>query len=94
MKNTNRRTTTTFDLRPVDFQSGKRLALPNDQKINCECCGRKIAKGVNLASGEKVGTECGVVSDHLRTRDEITKRGAEIMRISQKQADFFGVTII
>ena len=84
--------TATFDLRPIDFQSNKRLALPNSEKIRCECCGRKIAKGVVLNTGEKIGTECAKVGRLLQ--DHGTKRSTLYsMQISEKQVEFFGFTV-
>lgn len=90
--NSNKRPTTKFDLRPVDFDSGKRLALPNNEKIACDCCGKKMAIGYNTVDGHKIGTECANIANYLRYRDEITANN--MMGISKKQAEFFGVTII
>ena len=31
-----------FDIRPVDFQTGKRVPVSTEEMKECECCGRKI----------------------------------------------------
>lgn len=88
--NRNRRPTTKFDLRPVDFDSGKRMALPNSEKINCDCCGKKIAMGYNTLDGHKIGSECANMADYLRYSDQIS--ASNIYGISKKQAEFYGVS--
>jgi hypothetical protein len=46
------------DIRPFDFDSGKRLAIPADQQETCQCCGKKIVKVNHLNIGGIVGDEC------------------------------------
>jgi len=82
-----------FDLRKIDYQSGKRLTATSEEKIACECCGRKIAKGIVLNTGEKVGTECAEVGQLLRNHG--AKRSTlRFLQISERQAGFFGFTVV
>jgi hypothetical protein len=81
-----------FDLRKVDYDTGKRLPLSSSERIKCECCGRKIVKGWILNTGEKVGSQCACVGEQLRYR-KITKKLLSFMGYSEKQARFFGFTI-
>lgn len=92
----NRWPTTKFDLREVDFDSGKRLPLPNDMKINCDCCGRKIAKGFNTNDGMKIGTECANTHDFLRQYRQkgITQKAMAFYQVSMKQVNFFGIEVV
>ena len=47
-----------LDLRPVDFASGKRLAISTEEMAECECCGRRIVRVDVLRNGLRVGSEC------------------------------------
>lgn len=51
------------DLRPVDFITGKRLAIPRDQQIPCDCCGKLCMKLAVLTTGHEIGSECASVVD-------------------------------
>lgn len=53
------------DLRPYDFDSGKRLAIPPEKCEKCECCGKKIAKVHELENGNRVGQECAEDLYHI-----------------------------
>jgi len=46
------------DIRPIDFDSGKRLAITGDAMETCGCCGRKIMRVAVLSNGDRIGTEC------------------------------------
>jgi hypothetical protein len=83
-----------FDLRPVDFATGKRIAATRAEQIQCECCGKWICKGWVMDTGQRIGTECATSGDILRQRTTINQKGMYVMRISKKQAEFFGVAVI
>ena len=52
-----------YDIRPRDFDSGKRLAATPEMMRDCQCCGRKIVHVYVLENGTEVGSECqGVIS--------------------------------
>lgn len=53
--------TTKFDLRAIDFHSGKRVSPPRSEWKTCNCCGRKMVKGFNMTSGDMVGEDCAEV---------------------------------
>lgn len=48
------------DFRPIDFQSGHRLALASGEMRECQCCGKKISKGSWTNTGHLLGSECAM----------------------------------
>lgn len=47
-----------FDLRAVDFLSGKKVSPPKSEWRKCACCGLPIVKGWVMSNGESVGEDC------------------------------------
>ena len=73
-----------YDIRPVDFDSGKRLAVPADQMETCQCCGKRIVKVCELSNGDKIGSECAVMVDIFRFQ-AVTAEAVEFVRGSARQ---------
>lgn len=47
-----------FDLRSVDFASGKRVSPPKSEWRTCACCGLPLVKGWEMSNGDSVGEDC------------------------------------
>ena len=92
--NSNKVTTKKFDLRPINYDTGKRMALPTSEKATCACCGRKIAMGWMNVDGETIGSECAVISDQMRYQNTITERMLIGWGWSRKQMAFYGIEVI
>jgi hypothetical protein len=71
-----------YDIRPVDFDSGKRLAIPREQMEECQCCGKKIVIINELSNGHHLGSECAAIIPH--NRGEL-----KIFGLSKKQLSYF-----
>jgi CRISPR/Cas system-associated protein Cas10 (large subunit of type III CRISPR-Cas system) len=56
----------TFDLRSVDFGTGKKVSPPRDFWNTCDCCGKKIVKGVVMSNSDIIGEDCYVVVQHVQ----------------------------
>lgn len=76
-----------YDIRPRDFQSGKRLAVVPEMMHECGCCGRKIVHVYVLENGVEVGSECqGVISIPVyRIGRKLNTKQAEFFRINEIQ---------
>lgn len=80
-----------YDIRPIDFLTGKRQAVAKEDMKVCACCGRSIVKIVELINGDTVGTEC--INDIVllnsfpwsKTSKEILK---DKFRLTNKQIDY------
>jgi len=50
----------TFDVRPIDWHTGKRLAVPEAEMLTCDRCGRSHAKGyvVRNPDGREMTVGC------------------------------------
>lgn len=70
------------DIRPVDFETGKHLAIARDQMETCQCCGRKIVKIVHLTNGNRIGTGCAF---HIE-RPDLAKAFKD--ELSKKQTQY------
>ena len=79
------------DFRPLDFQSGKRLALVSGEMKQCQCCGKKMSKGHWLNTGHLVGSDCAmsleILSTNPKTRTD--PKEAAFFRVTPKQTAFF-----
>lgn len=49
-----------FDIRPIDFSTGKRLDIPRDEWFDCNECGAKHARVYELSDGRTVGRNCAL----------------------------------
>lgn len=87
-------TVSNFDLRPVDFSTGKRIAISRDQMIQCDCCNRWISRGAKLTTGERVGTECARVGEYFKYDDSVSTGMMKVQGMSKRQAEFFGLEVI
>jgi hypothetical protein len=58
------------DLRPVDFQTGRRLALTAAEMERCEACGTPMAVVHVLSTGHRLGSSCATVVRHLNPARE------------------------
>lgn len=71
------------DLRPVDFETGKRLPLSPSEMHECTCCGKNISKAAVMNNGMEVGIEC---SNLLTLMHQYP---ADFLGASKKQATYF-----
>jgi hypothetical protein len=75
-----------IDLRPVDFDSGRRMALPRDEMRECSCCGKKVVKVAVMNRGGEVGLECSKALETLSTRG---LKAAAFFGVSARQVAYF-----
>jgi hypothetical protein len=78
-----------YDIRPIDFASGKRLAIPTEQQETCQCCGKRIVKVVKLTNGDKIGSECANLVDLFRFYSNDNIKASAAFGVSEKQASYF-----
>lgn len=48
----------TFSLKQRDFKSGRMISPPRSEWKTCNCCGRKIVKGVVMTNADYIGEDC------------------------------------
>lgn len=72
-----------IDLRPVDFETGKRLPLSPSEMHECTCCGKGISKAAVMNNGLEVGIECSNVLTMMH------QYAAAFLGASKKQAAYF-----
>jgi len=77
-----------YDVRPIDFVTGKRIAVTNEQRETCQCCGKKILKVTELSDGRKVGSECAVFMSMFGFEPAGGLHPSKSLGLSQKQVDF------
>ena len=75
--------TKTYDIRPVDFSTGKRIPVAQSEKKECDCCGTKIVKISELNNGKILGSEC---AELVRLYPQYS---ASFLQMSGKQVEFF-----
>lgn len=80
-----------YDIRPVDFQTGKRIAVAENEKKTCACCGKKIVKVSELNNGDLIGSECAVNVQFVNPN--LPEMGLKNFGLSQKQLDYFSKAI-
>lgn len=57
-----------FDLRMVDFLSGRKVSPPKDEWKTCACCGQAIVKGWEMSNAHVVGEDCeDIISRYTRS---------------------------
>lgn len=86
------RTVEIIDLRPLDFRTGKRLAIPSNEKQPCDCCGRKLVKVARLNTGHEVGVGCAENLEWLskhHSKNRPSDNELFFWRVDSKSADFF-----
>jgi hypothetical protein len=82
----------TYDIRPKDFHTGKRMTVPTNEKEICQCCDRKLFKVVELKNGYKIGSECALYVDRPDILDmelALEEKAGSNRRISKKMKAFF-----
>ena len=50
--------TSKFNLKQRDFHSGRMISPPRSEWKTCNCCGRKIVKGVIMSNADHIGEDC------------------------------------
>lgn len=82
------------DVRPIDFNSGKRLPVAPNERKECQCCGKKIFKVATLNTGHQVGTECAdILAITLRYQKTETPEQMKFHGVTQKQKDFYNMIV-
>lgn len=74
----------TFDLRSVCFHSGKKMSPPREFWNTCDCCGKKIVKGVVMSNGNTIGEDCYDVVQRVQTNrifDDAEERNQKLFKI-------------
>lgn len=80
-----------YDVRPIDFHTGKKLAVSDDEKAICSCCGKKIMKVAQTNTGALLGSECVNLID-LAQRWGLDKY-ASMYRVTKKQSEWYKANI-
>lgn len=80
-----------YDVRPVDFDSGKRLAISEDEKATCSCCGKKIMKVAETNTGALLGSECVNLIDFAQVWG--LEKYAQMYRVTKKQRSWYEANI-
>lgn len=62
------RKVSSFDNRPVDFLTGKRMPCARENKVTCACCGKLLSKGAVMSNGDKIGDDCEWTVSQCRVR--------------------------
>ncbi len=84
--------TKTYDIRPIDFQTGKRIPVATSAMKTCQCCGKHIVKVNVLNNGKEIGSECATAIDILGGFSPEDRNNSKVLffwRISQVQVDFY-----
>lgn len=78
------------DFRPIDWNSGKRLALTAGEMKQCDCCGKKISKGDWTNTGHLIGSECSISIQLMNGQSEAhIQQWLKTYGITTKQLSFF-----
>jgi hypothetical protein len=73
----------TYDIRPIDFTTGKRIPVANNAKKECDCCGKKIVKVTELNNGQILGSECAEFVE------KYPQYSAKFLGMTDKQVEFY-----
>lgn len=74
-----------YDIRPVDLDTGKRLAIPKHEYKKCDCCGKPIAIINELSNGHFIGSDCATILPHTK----MGQNPAKAFGLSKKQEAYF-----
>lgn len=87
--------TEVYDIRPIDFETGKRIDVPRDDWMDCDECGSKHARVYRLNSGKSVGRNCasklccGVTKAMDTAHENFLIRKAASLRARELIASFY-----
>lgn len=91
-KNQGARVKRRYDIRPKDFHTGKKMAVDTADMEECQCCGRKIFKIVELVNGYKIGTRCHEYVKYPQIMEDglaFEKRSGQKSKLTKSMKEFF-----
>jgi hypothetical protein len=77
-----------YDIRPVDPDTGRRIAISEVDVKECACCGRRIVKVAELSTGHIIGQNCALYVERPDIL-EMVINGTAQGRITKKMNNFF-----
>lgn len=89
-----------FDLRSACFHSGKKLSPPREFWNTCNCCGKKIVKGVVMSNADTIGEDCYEVvqrvqaNSHFEDAEERNRKLFKMFGTLPKVQQYAKVSVI
>ena len=81
-----------YDIRPIDFFTGKRLPISTEEMKDCDCCGRKLVKINEMANGDIIGDECinkiNYILNHNLHKRELSEKDIHFHNITRKEINY------